>query len=92
MRAGRAAAAARAQQRDSVAHRGGVGGQPREERAEHARAPGAKRPRDQRPDLSKLPNDPGVYIFRDADGRPLYVGKSVCLRTRARAHFTTPAA
>ena len=26
------------------------------------------------------------------DGHPLYVGKSVCLRTRARAHFTTPAA
>ena len=56
------------------------------------RAPGAKRPRDQRPDLSKLPKDPGVYIFRDADGHPLYVGKSVCLRTRARAHFTTPVA
>ena len=31
-------------------------------------------------------------MFRDADGHPLYVGKSVCLRTRARAHFTTPAA
>src|SRR5918994_642500 len=56
------------------------------------RAPGAKRPRDARPDLSKLPKDPGVYIFRDADGHPLYVGKSVCLRTRARAHFTTPVA
>src|SRR5215208_4943901 len=56
------------------------------------RAPGAARPRDERPDLSKLPKDPGVYIFRDADGHPLYVGKSVCLRTRARAHFTTPAA
>ena len=56
------------------------------------RAPGAARPRDERPDLSKLPKDPGVYIFRDADGHPLYVGKSVCLRTRARAHFTTPVA
>ena len=56
------------------------------------RSPGAKRPRDQRPDLSKLPKDPGVYIFRDADGHPLYVGKSVCLRVRARAHFTTPVA
>src|SRR3954454_1800863 len=51
---------------------------------------GAKRARHERPDLSSLPKDPGVYIFRDADGRPLYVGKSVCLRTRARAHFTTP--
>ena len=48
------------------------------------------RGRDDRPDLSALPKDPGVYIFRDADGRPLYVGKSICLRTRARAHFTTP--
>ena len=43
-----------------------------------------------RPDMSQLPKDPGVYVFRNADGRPLYVGKSVCLRTRARAHFTTP--
>ena len=34
-----------------------------------------------------LPKDPGVYVFRDADGRPLYVGKSVSLRTRARSHF-----
>jgi DNA polymerase-3 subunit epsilon len=50
----------------------------------------AKRRAEKRPDLSALPKDPGVYIFRDADGRPLYVGKSVCLRTRARAHFTQP--
>src|SRR5215218_1691549 len=56
------------------------------------RAKPAKRPRHTRPDISGLPKDPGVYVFRDADGRPLYVGKSVCLRTRARAHFTTPAA
>src|SRR5215210_2583662 len=54
------------------------------------RAKPAKRPRHTRPDISGLPKDPGVYVFRDADGRPLYVGKSVCLRTRARAHFTTP--
>jgi DNA polymerase-3 subunit epsilon len=51
---------------------------------------GARRPPERRPDLSKLPKDPGVYVFRDADGRALYVGKSVCLRTRARAHFTAP--
>jgi DNA polymerase-3 subunit epsilon len=54
------------------------------------RKPPVKRPRHTRPDISGLPKDPGVYVFRDADGRPLYVGKSVCLRTRARAHFTTP--
>jgi DNA polymerase-3 subunit epsilon len=28
-----------------------------------------------------------VYLFRDAAGRTLYVGKSVSIRTRARAHF-----
>ena len=44
-----------------------------------------------RPDLSKLPDDPGVYIFRDDRGRPLYVGKSVSLRARARSHFCAPA-
>ena len=53
-------------------------------------APAKQKAGKQRPDLSSLPKDPGVYIFRDADGRPLYVGKSVCLRTRARAHFTQP--
>ena len=55
------------------------------------RAGARRRPPAERPDLSSLPRDPGVYVFRDADGNPLYVGKSVCLRTRARAHFTTPA-
>ncbi len=62
----------------------------RPRRPARVRPPKMTRGRDDRPDLSSLPKDPGVYIFRDADGRPLYVGKSVCLRTRARAHFTTP--
>jgi DNA polymerase III subunit epsilon len=48
-------------------------------------------PPSERPDLSTLPDDPGVYIFRDERGRPLYVGKSVSLRSRARAHFCAPA-
>jgi DNA polymerase-3 subunit epsilon len=48
-------------------------------------------PPDQRPDLSTLPDDPGVYIFRDEHGRVLYVGKSISLRSRARAHFCAPA-
>lgn len=38
-------------------------------------------------DLAELPADPGVYVFRDSAGRPLYVGKSVSIRSRARAHF-----
>jgi DNA polymerase-3 subunit epsilon len=39
------------------------------------------------PDLSALPDAPGVYVFRNDAGQPLYVGKSVALRSRARAHF-----
>ena len=63
---------------------------PRRPRA--ASKPDARRrlPAD-RPDLSQLPEDPGVYVFRDLGGRPLYVGKSVSLRTRARSHFCAPA-
>src|SRR5436309_2127929 len=53
--------------------------------------PARRRPPAERPDMSKLPKDPGVYVFRDERGRPLYVGKSVSLRTRARAHFCAPA-
>ena len=33
------------------------------------------------------PATPGVYLFRDDRGRTLYVGKSVSIRSRARAHF-----
>jgi DNA polymerase III subunit epsilon len=53
--------------------------------------PALRRAKQERPDLSSLPDDPGVYVFRDERGRPLYVGKSVSLRTRARAHFCAPA-
>ncbi len=45
-------------------------------------------------DFAELPKDPGVYLFRADDGRVLYVGKSVSIRSRARAHFapsTVPA-
>jgi DNA polymerase III subunit epsilon len=34
-----------------------------------------------------LPSAPGVYVFRDAAGRPLYVGKSKDIRTRVRHYF-----
>src|SRR5215208_1220123 len=60
-------------------------------RSRRPRAGANRRPPSERPDFSALPKDPGVYVFRAADGHPLYVGKSVSLRTRARAHFTTPA-
>ena len=35
-----------------------------------------------------LPTAPGVYLFRDAAGRVLYVGKSTNLRGRVRQYFT----
>jgi DNA polymerase-3 subunit epsilon len=53
--------------------------------------PAERIPPSERPDLSTLPDDPGVYIFRDGRGKPLYVGKSISLRSRARAHFCAPA-
>jgi DNA polymerase-3 subunit epsilon len=37
--------------------------------------------------LTELPEEPGVYIVRNAAGQPLYVGKSVGIRSRVRAHF-----
>jgi DNA polymerase III subunit epsilon len=35
-----------------------------------------------------LPSGPGVYVFRDARGRALYVGTSRDIRTRVRTYFT----
>src|SRR6266508_5822102 len=37
--------------------------------------------------LKKLPAKPGVYIFRDSHGDPLYIGKAKSLRPRVRSYF-----
>ncbi len=42
-------------------------------------------------DFAQLPRDPGVYLFRDRAGATLYVGKSISIRSRARAHFAPSA-
>ncbi|MEE8141852.1 MAG: excinuclease ABC subunit UvrC, partial [Planctomycetota bacterium] len=34
-----------------------------------------------------LPNEPGVYVFTDAAGRVVYVGKAAQLRSRVRSYF-----
>jgi DNA polymerase-3 subunit epsilon len=34
-----------------------------------------------------LPRRPGVYIFKDRHGRPIYVGKATNLRARVRQYF-----
>ena len=52
-----------------------------------AAASDAGRPPPAGPEFGELPTDPGVYIFRDRSGQVLYVGKSVSIRSRARAHF-----
>jgi DNA polymerase-3 subunit epsilon len=36
-----------------------------------------------------LPNSPGVYIFRDASGEPLYIGTTRNLRSRVKTYFTS---
>ncbi len=38
--------------------------------------------------LDTLPNQPGVYLFKDAGGEILYIGKAKSLRSRVRGHFS----
>lgn len=37
--------------------------------------------------LKQLPTQPGVYMFKDAQGEILYIGKAKSLRSRVRGHF-----
>jgi len=40
-----------------------------------------------RPPSASIPDAPGVYLFKDADGRVLYVGKAKSLRKRTANYF-----
>ena len=38
----------------------------------------------------ELPDEPGVYLFRDKRGKVLYVGKAKSIRKRVASHFSNP--
>ena len=48
-------------------------------------------PASYRPDSRDIPTTPGVYRFRDAHGRVIYVGKARNLRSRLSSYFADPA-
>ena len=43
-----------------------------------------------RPEASTIPDEPGVYLFRDRDGRVVYVGKARSLRKRLASYWGRP--
>jgi excinuclease ABC subunit C len=43
-----------------------------------------------RPQASSIPDQPGCYLFRDGDGRVIYVGKATSLRKRLANYWATP--
>lgn len=48
--------------------------------------------KDFRPAPGEIPTDPGVYRFRDGEGRVIYVGKAKNLRARLTSYFQDPRA
>ena len=44
-----------------------------------------------RPRTGEIPESPGVYKFRDPQGRVIYVGKAKSLRQRLNSYFADPA-
>jgi excinuclease ABC subunit C len=38
----------------------------------------------------ELPDEPGVYLFRDAKGKVIYVGKAKSIKKRVASHFSNP--
>ncbi len=43
-----------------------------------------------RPEGSSIPDQPGAYLFRDGDGRVIYVGKARSLRKRLANYWSRP--
>ena len=44
-----------------------------------------------RPSPSEIPDQPGAYLFKDLQGRVIYVGKALSLRSRLSSYFQDPA-
>ena len=44
----------------------------------------------QRPETASIPDAPGAYLFRDAHGRVVYVGKALSLRKRLASYWGRP--
>src|SRR3954449_1976491 len=54
-------------------------------------APPAEQRRDRlREQRLALPDQPGVYLFRDARGKVVYVGKAKSIRKRVASHLSSP--
>jgi len=43
-----------------------------------------------RPETASIPEAPGAYLFRDAEGRAVYVGKALSLRKRLASYWGRP--
>jgi excinuclease ABC subunit C len=43
-----------------------------------------------KPESSSIPDAPGAYLFRDGDGRVIYVGKAGSLRKRLASYWSRP--
>jgi excinuclease ABC subunit C len=42
---------------------------------------------DIREKIDNLPNSPGVYLMKDKEGKPIYIGKASRLKSRVSSYF-----
>lgn len=73
---------------NEAAAAGPVDGSP--EPGERATVPGTVSDREARivAERRRLPDAPGVYLFRDRDDEVIYVGKAISIRKRVASHFS----